>query len=42
MLCEPKSRRYRGYRCRLVYQFDDDFEFLCTRGSRKVGFSWTT
>jgi hypothetical protein len=40
-LCEPKSRTYRGYRCRLVHQFDDDFEFLCTRGSRKVGFSWT-
>ncbi len=40
-LCEPKSRTYRGYRCRLVHQFDDDFEFLCTRGSRKVGFNWT-
>jgi hypothetical protein len=40
-LCEPKSRTYRGYRCRLVHQFDDDFEFLCTRGTRKVGFSWT-
>jgi hypothetical protein len=37
-LCEPKSRTYRGYRCRLVYQFDDVYEYVCTRGSRKISF----
>jgi hypothetical protein len=39
-LCPPKSRAYRGYRCRLVHQFDDDYEFLCSRGDRKVGFGY--
>ncbi len=39
-LCSPKSRRYRGYRCRLVHQFDDDYEFLCARGERKVSFGY--
>jgi hypothetical protein len=39
-LCEPKSRTYRGYRCRLVYQFDDVYEFLCTQGSRKISFGF--
>jgi hypothetical protein len=39
-LCSPKSRTYRGYRCRLVHQFDDDYEFLCTRGGGKVGFGY--
>lgn len=37
-LCEPKSRTYRGYRCRLVHQFDDDYEYVCARGSRKISF----
>ena len=37
-LCQPKSRTYRGYRCRLVHQFDDDYEYVCTRGSRKISF----
>jgi hypothetical protein len=39
-LCPPKSRTYRGYRCRLVHQFDDDYKFLCSRGDRKVSFGY--
>jgi hypothetical protein len=39
-LCEPHVRVYRGYRCRLVHAFDDDYEFSCQRGSRKIGFGF--
>jgi hypothetical protein len=39
-LCEPRSRIYRGYRCRLVHLFDGAYEYACTRGSRKVGFGF--
>jgi hypothetical protein len=39
-LCDPQVRGYRGYRCRLVHAFDDDYEFLCERGSRKIGFGF--
>jgi hypothetical protein len=37
LLCPPKSRTYRGYRCRLVHSFDDDYVVLCNRGRRKIG-----
>lgn len=39
-LCEPDVRVYRGYRCRLVHAFDDDYEFSCQRGPRKIGFGF--
>jgi hypothetical protein len=39
-LCPPKSRTYRGYRCRLVHQFDDDYEFLCASGERRISFGY--
>jgi hypothetical protein len=39
-LCAPRSRTYRGYRCRLVHQFDDDYEFVCRRGGGKVSFAF--
>lgn len=39
-LCPPKSRTYRGYRCRLVHSFDDDYLFLCDRGHRKISFGY--
>jgi hypothetical protein len=40
-LCKPKSRIYRGYRCRLVHQFDDDYEFSCLQGRRSIGFGYS-
>lgn len=40
LLCPPKSRTYRGYRCRLVHSFDDDYVFLCDRGRRKISFEY--